>query len=220
MADQNLIQKLSSASSMIKAVKKDGNNSFQNYRFQSEAAIKSAVKAAIESVGIMIIPDFEVTGQYDVKNNKGKNNHFVDVLGKFTITDGKETIVGKMPGSGQDTGEKAMAKAATSAQKYFYKQLFNISDQDEDPDGDNSDQDFQPELASESIKAELISEIKSLSLANGQDEKANLLRLMSAVKAGKWDGLTQQKAEAMKKQINKEVAKTMAEDAKETETAQ
>lgn len=44
-----------------------------------------------------------------------------------------------MPGSGMDTGEKAVAKACTSAQKYFYKQLFNISDHEEDPDATNSD---------------------------------------------------------------------------------
>ena len=138
---QNIIEKLNEAAKNIGAVKKDGNNSFQKYRFQSETAIKSAVEAAIETVGIRIIPDYEVTNQYD-KPGKNNVNHFVDVMGTFTITDGVDQIKGTMPGSGQDTGEKAMAKACTSAQKYFYKQLFNITDKEEDPDADNSDTTF------------------------------------------------------------------------------
>lgn len=131
---ESLIKKLTEASKQIKAVSKDGKNSFQGYTFQSESAIKSAVKSAIENVGISIIPSFAILNQRDVKNNKGRMAHIVDVLGTFTITDGTEKIKGTMPGSGLDNGEKATAKACTSAQKYFYKQLFNISDKDEDPD--------------------------------------------------------------------------------------
>lgn len=46
-----------------------------------------------------------------------------------------------MPGAGSDTGEKAVQKACTSAQKYFYKQLFNITDKDEDLDAQDSNPD-------------------------------------------------------------------------------
>lgn len=142
MAETNstaqLVNKLNEASKKIKAVRKDGQNSFQRYSFQSEAAIKSAVKAAIESVGIVITPSYEITDQRDIHNSKGHVAHIVDVIGTFTITDGISSLIGKMPGSGMDTGEKATAKACTSAQKYFYKQLFNISDRDEDPDTTDS----------------------------------------------------------------------------------
>jgi hypothetical protein len=136
MVDTTLAEKLVAASKAIGKVAKDGNNTFQHYTFQSEAAIKAAVKGAIESVGIQIIPNYEVINQYDRTSNKGGINHYVDVLGTFDITDGKEHLTGTMPGSGQDSGEKAMMKATTVAQKYFYKQLFNISDQDPDPDSE------------------------------------------------------------------------------------
>ena len=138
MSEETLIQKLTKASSKIKAIGKDGRNTYQNYTFQSESAIKAAVKRAIESVGITIIPSFTITDQRDIKGNKGKIAHIVDVLGSFVITDGNDKITGQMPGSGLDNGEKATAKACTSAQKYFYKQLFNISDRDEDPDATDS----------------------------------------------------------------------------------
>lgn len=135
---KSLVQKLTEASKQIKAVSKDGKNNFQGYTFQSESAIKAAVKSAIENVGISIVPSFEILNQRDVKNNKGRVAHIVDVMGTFEITDGNEHLEGKMPGSGLDSGEKATAKACTSAQKYFYKQLFNISDKDEDPDATDS----------------------------------------------------------------------------------
>ncbi|AXX75116.1 single-stranded DNA-binding protein [Limosilactobacillus reuteri] len=136
----SLAEKLNRAIADIGPVKKDGSNNYQNYRFQSEAAIKAAVKKAMSLNGFSIIPKYEVLHQRDVPGRKG-NNHIVDVMGTFTITDGRkdQEIVGQMPGSGMDTGEKAMAKACTSAQKYFYKQLFNISDQDDDPDATDSD---------------------------------------------------------------------------------
>ncbi|WPC19475.1 ERF family protein [Pediococcus inopinatus] len=141
--NSGIIEKLVNASKLIGPIKKDGENKFQHYNFQSEGAIKDAVKNAIETVGISIIPSYTVTNQYDLKSSKGGNNHYVDVMGEFTITDGKDQVVGHMPGSGQDSGEKAMAKACTSAQKYFYKQLFNITDRDEDPDATSSQGSYQ-----------------------------------------------------------------------------
>lgn len=136
----SLAEKLNKAITDIGPVQKDGSNSFQNYRFQSEAAIKAAVKKAISANGFDIIPSYEILGQRDVQGRKGTLNHIVDVMGTFTITDGRkdQEMVGQMPGTGMDTGEKATAKACTSAQKYFYKQLFNISDQEEDPEATDS----------------------------------------------------------------------------------
>ena len=113
---ESLIKKITEASKQIKAISKDGKNNFQGYTFQSESAIKSAVKSAIESVGISIIPSFEILNQRDVKNNKGRVAHIVDVMGSFDITDGNEHITGTMPGSGLDNGEKATAKACTRIQ--------------------------------------------------------------------------------------------------------
>lgn len=138
MATTTLINKLSKAMADVKGIDKDGENKFQHYDYQTEAAIKHAVKSAIQAQGIVIIPSYEIISQVDKTAQKGNINHFADVMGTFTITDGNESIIGTMPGSGQDTGEKAIAKACTSSQKYFYKQLFNISDKDEDPDGDDS----------------------------------------------------------------------------------
>lgn len=177
---ENLVTKLSAAMKDIKAVEKDGNNDFQHYTFQSESAIKNAVKQALQNHGLMIIPSYKVTEQYDRKSSKGSLNHFVDVLGTFEITDGSQSIKGEMPGSGQDTGEKATAKACTSAQKYFYKQLFNISDKDEDPDGESSTPNgnyrgkptntrLQDNKASQTAIKKAVDEITALAKARGSN---------------------------------------------------
>lgn len=137
---QRLLMKLIAASKMIKAVDKDGENKFQKYHFQSEGAIKAAVKPALESVGIQIIPSYAITAQ----RQAGKN-WIVDVLGTFVITDGIDQIICTMPASGADTLEKATVKACTTAQKYLYKQLFNISDNDTDPDAGNSSDGYKPQ---------------------------------------------------------------------------
>lgn len=129
---QRLLLKILAASKSIKAVDKDGSNDFNHYNFQSEAAIKAAVKPALEDNGLMIFPTYEIVGQRE----KGKN-WVVDVMGTFTITDGAESFTVTMPASGTDVGEKATVKACTTAQKYMYKQLFNISDRDTDPDAES-----------------------------------------------------------------------------------
>lgn len=134
----NVISKLAKAMGEVKSVEKDGKNTFQHYSFQSEGAVKAAVKKALSDNGLVIIPTYEIVQQYDKKSAKGGITHFVDVMGTFEITDGETSYFGKMAGSGQDTAEKAMVKAETTAQKYFYKQLFNISDQEEDPDCSDS----------------------------------------------------------------------------------
>ncbi|KRM54790.1 ERF family protein [Lacticaseibacillus sharpeae] len=136
-AKQRLILKLVAADKMVSGVYKDGENSFQHYVFQSEAAIKDAVKPALNSNGLTVVPKYTILGQRDVQTKKGIQ-HVVDVMGEFTISDGIESITGSMVASGADTLEKATAKACTTAEKYFYKQLFHITDKEQDPDSENA----------------------------------------------------------------------------------
>ncbi|WP_054677315.1 ERF family protein [Lacticaseibacillus sharpeae] len=110
-AKQRLILKLVAADKMVSGVYKDGENSFQHYVFQSEAAIKDAVKPALNSNGLTVVPKYTILGQRDVQTKKGIQ-HVVDVMGEFTISDGIESITGSMVASGADTLEKATAKRA------------------------------------------------------------------------------------------------------------
>ena len=115
----SLAEKIAKANKDIGAIAKDGNNNYQRYSFQSEAAIKAAVQRVISDNKFSIIPNFKVIDKEQQKTQKGGINNFVYVQGTFTITDGVETLIGAMPGAGSDTGEKAVQKACTSAHNYL-----------------------------------------------------------------------------------------------------
>lgn len=208
-AQQRLLLKLVAASVMVKAVAKDGNNGFQHYDFQSEAAIKAAVKPALEANGLMIIPSFQLVDQRDEPGKKG-TNHVVDVQGTFTITDGTTTIQGTMLGSGADTMEKAMMKACTTAQKNFYKQLFNISDKDTDGDADDSTRgQQQPQQRNETgVPEELIETIKLTLSDAARDRRLEMKDVAKVVfeKAGvqskPWGKLTRAEVNSLDKALN------------------
>lgn len=154
-----LAQKVANANREIGTIAKDGANKRQNYSFQSEAAIKAAVQRVSSKNGFAIVPNFEIIQKYDKQTRNGGTWTFYDVMGTFTITDGKDTLVGSMPGTGSDSGDKAVQKATTSAQKYFYKQLFNITDRDEDPDATDSSPDGGYSLDAGATPMSLVSQL-------------------------------------------------------------
>lgn len=135
----NLAQKIAKANKDIGAISKDGSNNKQNYAYQSIEAIRAAVRKVLGDNGLAIFPSYDKPEFFERKTQRGGSYFFARVMGHFTITDGIEKMVCDFPGEGSDSGDKAIQKACTSAQKYFYKGIFNISDRDEeDPDSTDS----------------------------------------------------------------------------------
>lgn len=134
----NLAQKIAKANKDIGAISKDGSNDRQNYAYQSIEAIRAAVRKVLGDNGLAIFPSYDKPEFFERKTQHGGTYFFARVMGHFTITDGIEKMVCDFPGEGSDSGDKAIQKACTSAQKYFYKGIFNISDRDED-DPDSTD---------------------------------------------------------------------------------
>lgn len=132
-----LATKLAMAMGEMGPIAKDGTNQGQgNWQFQSDAAIKTAVRNVLPKYGIVIIPSkIKTVKSYERVTSKKKPVYFYDVVQEFTITDGKDEIKGEMIGTGSDSGDKAVNKAVTLAFKNFEKQLFNVSDKN-DPDPD------------------------------------------------------------------------------------
>lgn len=131
-----LAEKIAKASQAMGAVAKDGYNKSQGgWNFISESAIKTAARRVMSQYGFAIIPkSIKEVVRYERKTSKGGTLYFYDVTQTFLITDGKESYESEMMGTGSDSGDKAFNKAVTVALKNFEKQLFNVSDQDEDPD--------------------------------------------------------------------------------------
>lgn len=126
-----------------------------------------------------------------------------------------------------------MGSVETYARRYSLSAVFGItSDPDDDgnlasgqgtkkptPKPSNNRKSNDP-LADDSIRSEITSEIKTLSLVNGQSDKENSKRIMLLLGIPTWKELTMPQAEAMKKQINKEAAQTMKDDMDNLEAAE
>lgn len=131
----NLISKISNVQKGLDKIEKDGHNKNQNYDYVTEAAVKANLQSKLAEQGISIIPSYEILNVWNTKTGKGSNLNFVSVMGKFEITDGIDSIHGSMPGIGMDSGDKAIYKAETGAQKNFLMQTFLMTTGD-DPEQD------------------------------------------------------------------------------------
>lgn len=131
----SLIESISNVQKQLTKIEKDGHNQRQGYDYVTEAAIKANLQTKLAEEGIAIIPTYQILDSWNRNTNKGGILNFVSVLGTFEITNGTDSIYGSMPGIGMDSGDKAIYKAETGAQKNFLMQTFLMTTGD-DPEQD------------------------------------------------------------------------------------
>lgn len=135
-SDLNIFQKINMISSEVGKIEKTGRNTNQNYNFIEQAVVVSIIKGLLDEHGVSIIPS--VDDHQVISKEKGAK---IIVHLTFTVvnTDNVEDrLICHWVGEGDDSLDKGTTKALTSAQKYFYMKLFNISDKD-DPDAEGKD---------------------------------------------------------------------------------
>lgn len=142
-----LVRELSKIQKELDKIEKDGKNDRQGFNYVSESQVKAKLQNKLADHGIMIIPHYEILNTWNGQTNKGNTMNYVSVMGTFKLTNGSEEFIGSMPGIGMDSGDKAIYKAETGAQKNFLMQLFLMSTGD-DPENDggnnwNSQQQYQ-----------------------------------------------------------------------------
>lgn len=132
----SLAEKIARATGDMGAIKKSGTNENQKWHFITESDIKASIRKVMPKYGFAIFPtDIKIVQKYERKASRGSIWYFYDILQTFKVTDGHESIEIKSLGTGSDSGDKALNKAMTIAFKNMEKQLFNVSDSDdEDPD--------------------------------------------------------------------------------------
>ena len=110
----------------VRYIKRTGFNSHQNYSYASDAVLKAAYQPAMDKPGLSAYP----TGASVVKQD---DNHVV-LMYTFTLQHKSgEKVDIMVPGEGRDKGDKAVYKASTGAQKYFYHMTFRT------PTGDDAE---------------------------------------------------------------------------------
>lgn len=112
----------------IDGIAKDKRNEFHKYDYVSDEAIVTAIRKAMIEVGLVAIPN-----QHDYK----RDGDIVTLAVGYTLIDVEtgEGLNTTAYGEGKDSGDKAVYKAATGAEKYFFLKTFLI------PTGDDPEKE-------------------------------------------------------------------------------
>ena len=119
-------------------VAKNGTNSFHQYKYATAADVLEKVNASLtkHNLASVVIPS--LLSVQEVSTAKGNIERLATVEVSIMLIDSEsgESLTLKGLGSGQDAGDKALAKAQTMAIKYCYLASLAIATGD-DPEADS-----------------------------------------------------------------------------------
>ena len=120
-------------------VQKNGLNEFHKYSYVQASDVMAALNKACVDQGVACIPRFTKTDEAQKTQRSGQVATLVTVTAEVYLIDSTTgaSLVVKALGTGEDAGDKAVAKAQTMAIKYALMSLCLISSGD-DPEGDST----------------------------------------------------------------------------------
>jgi len=120
-------------------VQKKGVNTFHKYSYVMASDVMEALNKACVDQGVACIPRFTKTDEAAKTQRSGQPATIVTVTAEVYLIDSTTgaSLVVKALGTGEDAGDKAVAKAQTMAIKYALMSLCLISSGD-DPEGDST----------------------------------------------------------------------------------
>lgn len=135
---KNLAKKLVAIMKECGHVAKNGTNEFHKYSYATATDVLALVNNALTKYGVITAVESTLLDLHEVKTAKGNTENLatVDVSVSFFDSDSGESLKIKGIGSGQDAGDKAVAKAQTMGIKYAYLTSFAIATGD-DPETDS-----------------------------------------------------------------------------------
>ncbi len=139
----SLPAKIAKIAAELGPISKSGVNAQQHYKFIENGSVTAKVRDLQDKYGVAVIPAVEEYICDEVRGKEGKIgfHYIVKMLFRVIDTDNPEaTYEARWLGEATDFGDKGINKAETSATKYFYMKLYNISEKGEDdPDKDTPD---------------------------------------------------------------------------------
>ena len=135
---KNLAKKLVAVMQECGHVSKNGTNSFHQYKYVTAADVLQLVNISLTKHGIITTVESTLLDMHTVTTAKGNSENLATVEISVTLidSDSGESLKIKGIGSGQDAGDKAVAKAQTMGIKYAYLTSFAI-DTGDDPEADS-----------------------------------------------------------------------------------
>ena len=134
---QKISKKLVEVMKDCSHVAKNGTNDFHHYDYATAADVLQLVNDSLTKHGIASVVSTSLLEMRDVTTAKGNIEHLATVEISVTLidSDSGESVIIKGLGSGQDAGDKAIAKSQTMAIKYAYLTTLAIATGD-DPEAD------------------------------------------------------------------------------------
>lgn len=119
-------------------IAKNGTNTFHNYKYATAADVLEKVNGSLTKHGIASVVTPALLSVKEVTTSKGNIEQLATVEVTVMLIDSEsgETLTLKGLGSGQDAGDKSIAKAQTMAIKYAYLNSLAIATGD-DPEADS-----------------------------------------------------------------------------------
>lgn len=135
---QKLAKKFVEVMKECSHVVKTGTNDFHRYKYATANDVLEKVNASLTRHGIASIVTPALLSVQEVTTAKGNTERLATVEVTVTLIDSEsgESFAIKGLGSGQDAGDKALAKAQTMALKYAYLASLAIATGD-DPEADS-----------------------------------------------------------------------------------
>ena len=132
-----LFSKLVRVMSTVGYVQKRGKNTFHGYKYATEADVAEKVREAFVNERIIMVPSLEAISYRKQETVKGARTGVTQVIMAYRLIDADtgETLEFKMPGEGEDPGDKGPYKAITGSEKYALMKLLLI------PTGDDPEED-------------------------------------------------------------------------------
>lgn len=120
-------------------VQKKGYNEQQSYSFARESDFLDTIRPLLAHHGVILTESYVFTKDEfgerppSFAGKPPRPYHYVAILGTFTFrhVDSSETITTAFPGTGMDSGDKAIYKAMTGALKYCLRQTFLVATGDD-----------------------------------------------------------------------------------------
>lgn len=142
---KTLARKIADISAALGAIAKDGINKEQKYAFIEYAAVAGKLRTIQAEHGVAVFPHVEDYTMNEVRSKFGAIGYHYVLKMKFKVVnadDMNDFIEQSWLGEATDYGDKGINKAETSATKYFYMRLYNISEKGEAEADNNTPEQF------------------------------------------------------------------------------
>lgn len=172
---KSLVAKLAEACNAVGGVAKKGHNDRQNYDFVRAADVAKAIRRELFKRGIILLADHKAVSETEVKTISGGTLRYLTLTVEYTLLDGdsSERIVSTAYGIAMDSGDKALYKAQTAAQKYYLRNLGLIPDEKDDLEADESVDEATSQATAKFTKHEKLADaqIRAWNIATGKNGK-------------------------------------------------